>query len=77
MNTLKIHPAENASLRVEPSGPPPRKDSFDEELEKIDRKQSIRDRGVAEDGPIVSSINHDNKPSLSINVHQSIDASHQ
>jgi hypothetical protein len=30
-------------VKIEPSGPPQRKDSFEEEIAKIDRKNSIKD----------------------------------
>jgi hypothetical protein len=61
MNTLKIHPIEkNSSVSVQPAGPPQRKDSFEEEIDKIDRKNSIHNNG--DDTPKMASLHHDNKP---------------
>jgi len=61
MNTLKIHPIDNSSVKVEPSGPPHRQDSFDAELERLDRKNSVRNIERENETP-KASINHDNKP---------------
>lgn len=45
-----------------------RKDSFEEEIDKIDRKNSLKNVAIHDETPKVS-INHDNKAPSSINVH--------